>query len=812
MDKVVSSALARVFGTRRNTDAAPSKGDDESPPLIDDWIMEEGNSFYNNIKMDEDDVEDDDGPEGNVSHNAAALWRRLRVGRNEVMLRMLAPKPHSSLADYLDGTEGSDTVIKEEEEEEYEEGGGGEGCSSLQAIRSDGSKIETLLSKMRRSAFGHTSKSGVCSPGRRFALNRSSSFQRSLREFELREQSVYDMIGDGRVHVKHLVGEAPPVANQGDPKLYTFDNQLSRSKIKRNEDFRAEVRKLWSTLVGDDVEEEEDALDKATYSRLFERACAFVNPDCPPPDELTRQIHADWAHDLALAKKPPLEKSQILVPPNESPRVGLNFGIFFASVFEFVDTWTLTTDLDEYIQLVRRLIELSADADNGSSGKGSSRSILRPLSAMNVRRRMTTAESAAAGPRGPEKGARSSRGRRKEERGAKSQSSKKEQSACPKSVVIMPPAVVNKLIAKIYQAKLVADQFATIADFTPIRFDRFVKKYFVLLFGTKESARRHLRHFLSSARLLALEAGVGPSLGSVAYPRIVTFCVLSGISEDGDDFNPRLTDSYFFPALRLLFPDARLVAKSLDPAPSGGGHDPAATAERSVLESATIPATLTYVLGGDVLISGFKKKLRGMAVRSSSSQNQYRRPGTKKGGRQVPIDKAILLALGLWKFSDGSRAIREKCAFRVLKRFFSRRRGEEPLPSDSGPLNPTGLPSMATIVSTAQLMRSFLEQPAPQPPPGVPSSLPSRHLPLEKKCFPANGQLVAEEGALGELSLPLGPTENPGGGDGASASSPSPSAAAMPPTSPCPRDKGQAAAAAAAAAGETNFILGWDKF
>lgn len=212
---------------------------------------------------------------------------------------------------------------------------------------------------------------------------------------------------------------------------------------------------------------------------------------------------------------------------------------------------------------------------------------------------------------------------------------------------------VNAQIAKLYQAKLLADEWVNAGKRgDPIRFDRFVLRYFMQIHGTRGVARRYLRQFIEAAQHHA----------SPSQPRILLFCVVVGIPVGGTDFidyNPRLSTQYFLPTMRGLFPDPRTIEECL-----AGKQGRAATCHqfpRAAIMKCAIPYSLQYLLGGGRFIAMFHSQLKRLSAKNGK-------------GRFVDFDEALLKALPLWRFSDAMRVFRRQFAVEVLQGFFRRRR------------------------------------------------------------------------------------------------------------------------------------------
>jgi len=218
---------------------------------------------------------------------------------------------------------------------------------------------------------------------------------------------------------------------------------------------------------------------------------------------------------------------------------------------------------------------------------------------------------------------------------------------------ILPVSKVYLKIAQIYQLKQQADLWASTSNVAkPIRFDKFVLRCFMQEFGTRKIARRHLRHFVTSA-----QRHLNAMKGEELHPRIYMFCVLSGIIviPPTDEFNPRYSAEYFQPSLRYLFSNPRTIVEVL-----GDGSGDGCLLLRQAVEKAVVPINLQSVLGGPFAIKSFKSKMKALTSETAK-------------GHMVNLDKAIYVALDLWRFSDTLRTLRERAALKIMQRFFKQR-------------------------------------------------------------------------------------------------------------------------------------------
>ena len=88
------------------------------------------------------------------------------------------------------------------------------------------------------------------SANERFVLERrSSSMQRSIKNYAEKQEKVQQLVDSGAVVVEHQKKSRPIVEVQGNLGVYDHDQLLLRSTIKRSTDFREIVFKLWTNVL-----------------------------------------------------------------------------------------------------------------------------------------------------------------------------------------------------------------------------------------------------------------------------------------------------------------------------------------------------------------------------------------------------------------------------------------------------------------------------------------------------------------------------------------------------------------------------------
>ena len=107
----------------------------------------------------------------------------------------------------------------------------------------------------------------------RFVLERrSSSMQRSIRNYGDKQEKVQQLVERGAVVVEHQKKSRPIVEVQGNLGVYEHDQLLQRSTIKRSTDFREMVFKLWTNVL-------EAEKVKVLILALHSKSVAFVLKD-----------------------------------------------------------------------------------------------------------------------------------------------------------------------------------------------------------------------------------------------------------------------------------------------------------------------------------------------------------------------------------------------------------------------------------------------------------------------------------------------------------------------------------------------------
>jgi hypothetical protein len=224
-----------------------------------------------------------------------------------------------------------------------------------------------------------------------------------------------------------------------------------------------------------------------------------------------------------------------------------------------------------------------------------------------------------------------------------------------------------------------------------VRLDNLVHRCFLVEYGARSVARRHLRFFLKSVQRYLREPK-----GEDIYPRMYLFCILTGVINlpPKYEYNPRLAASYFQPALRYIFPNPRVIADVL-----GDGTE-LRTLLRGVIQKACTPL-LYNLLGGPYAIEAFKRAL----VKNSEENSQT--------GCMVNFDSAMISALKLWLFSDSMRKMRFKQALLIVQRFFRAKMRRMRTDDPAQAAVPTSTPRAADRINEARELDFRLNHDSP---------------------------------------------------------------------------------------------------
>ena len=352
-----------------------------------------------------------------------------------------------------------------------------------------------------------------------------------IAAFRATRARALELLRSGGVVATHDASAPAPLSKQGDLSLYSYAEQKKRLAVRGHAGFLSLCHDLWA-LVSFHGELREPA-----YLEMITRFHAVVIP--PPLDAkaVRASAEADWQRD----------------------RHGdsLNFAEFCDSLFEAVDVWTESSDAEEYVEILERLVAGACKADGcdlawrpagdvwfdaaafGGGAKprfASARAIQRVARGFSAR--LGTSEGAA----------------RKKKHAAKK---KKHHAKSP--VRRFAVAEVDAKIAELFAARVHSLRYLAAHPGTkPPRFDAFVLEHFVREHGSRDAAKRHLKAFLKACDGLLRENADGLStvdVGDASTPkhaRAGLFALASGLTS-GAPRNARLAEGFIFPVLAAVF-------------------------------------------------------------------------------------------------------------------------------------------------------------------------------------------------------------------------------------------------------------------
>lgn len=164
-----------------------------------------------------------------------------------------------------------------------------------------------------------------------------ASWVKTMSHFEMKKTHAEELVREGAVFHQVEETRVVPIQQQGDLELYTYEEQRRRWDAGQSPEFQHLCQDLWKLVRC----EEGDSLGHDAYVELVSR---FHYVCCPPPldhDNVIASTEQDWRNDSGGLDR-------------------MNYETFFRAVFQCVDIWTDTSDLKEYIALLKRLIEGAA--------------------------------------------------------------------------------------------------------------------------------------------------------------------------------------------------------------------------------------------------------------------------------------------------------------------------------------------------------------------------------------------------------------------------------------------------------------------
>mmetsp|Transcript_23303 Transcript_23303/g.62536 ORF Transcript_23303/g.62536 Transcript_23303/m.62536 type:complete len:184 (+) Transcript_23303:129-680(+) len=119
---------------------------------------------------------------------------------------------------------------------------------------------------------------------------------------------------------------------QGNSEMYSKDNQIKRSALKRSKKMRELASHAWKLAAGG-----KDHMNKAEFTVMITKFHILMVPPGGGDVDMLSLVEEEWAHD-AFGKD------------------FMDFEDFFTSLWQLVDTWTETVHEEEYVRMLQKVI------------------------------------------------------------------------------------------------------------------------------------------------------------------------------------------------------------------------------------------------------------------------------------------------------------------------------------------------------------------------------------------------------------------------------------------------------------------------
>ena len=460
----------------------------------------------------------------------------------------------------------------------------------------------------------------------RFKRKARGARTRVFRKYvEARRDEAERLMVSGVVRDYTYDGEVVPLEKQGCLSLYSEAEMRKRLEVEKDARFQKLCRTLWALVALDGV-----SLRREEYLEMITRFTCVVQAD---PRNVDENAESDWRNDVG-------------------PKQFLIYDEFQAAVWQLVDVWTETSDVDEYVNMLERLILATTMARFDGSLKwrakeqvtfdtyfavgGDERARAEALTRRGLGQELTKRFGAAVFIQ------RHWLTRRDNRAATRIQAHYRRRNVN----VLLSPGKTNGLIGKIYakQIHMLAanERAAGRTEDQALRFDAFCLRYFKGLNGSTDRAMAYLKIFLQSVEALVDERD---ARGLPLSPRVAVFAELVGIKSD--TFNGRLFMEYVLKVLAALYTEKEatelLAGVDGDAAPV-----PAAKMRQALWQA--MPAALRA----------------SDAVKARISQAVDKALVAPRFKRLVDPDLAMFTALDLYKAADLWHALRRKRAASVL--------------------------------------------------------------------------------------------------------------------------------------------------
>lgn len=122
-----------------------------------------------------------------------------------------------------------------------------------------------------------------------------------------------------------------PFEEQGDPSMYTVESKRARRKLREDPEVIQNIQKFWQLLDKDS----DGKLTEQGYSDLYVRICKVIRPTFEL-EQAQKEVSVDFKRDARGAKS-------------------LTYEVFFDSMFELVDIWTVDIRSKSYTTFLHHL-------------------------------------------------------------------------------------------------------------------------------------------------------------------------------------------------------------------------------------------------------------------------------------------------------------------------------------------------------------------------------------------------------------------------------------------------------------------------
>mmetsp|Transcript_76304 Transcript_76304/g.218257 ORF Transcript_76304/g.218257 Transcript_76304/m.218257 type:complete len:861 (+) Transcript_76304:563-3145(+) len=157
--------------------------------------------------------------------------------------------------------------------------------------------------------------------------NHKGSLQRSMSQYSMRRLIMQEGVESGAIANTLSAEEAVKVhiTMQGNTEMYSNDNQLKRSELKRSEKMRELAMHVWRSAANGHT-----TMDKEEFEVMITKFHILMVPPGGNNQDLHELAEYEWEHD-------------------SQGKDYMSFEDFFTSLWQLVDTWTETVQEEEYV-------------------------------------------------------------------------------------------------------------------------------------------------------------------------------------------------------------------------------------------------------------------------------------------------------------------------------------------------------------------------------------------------------------------------------------------------------------------------------